>query len=125
MAKMQIRREDQVNLVDIRKHAQLLKRGDCIVIVDDSHEFSPSESAVYAIVEVPGVSKSQLSAFIAPDVRGDNPHTILRRRGFRFDLDRWNGKPLTLGECLALKVRHAPIHDPDVLGAVQLPGAPH
>lgn len=116
MAKMQIRKEDKVS-DDPLNNAQLPKRGECIVVVADMHEFSASESAIYAIVEVPGVDPSKLSAFVASDVHGENQYKLLRRRGFVFDLDRWNGKPLTLNEALALKLRHAELFDPDVLGA--------
>lgn len=115
MARMQIRKEDKVS-DDPHLHAQLSKRGECISLVDDGHEFSPSEHALYAIVDVPGVNQELLTAFVTADVRDHRPHRLLRRRGFRFDLDHWNGKPLTLDEALALKVRHEPIFNPDVLG---------
>ncbi len=104
---------------DPRKHAQLSKRGDCIVIVDDSHEFSVHEHALYAIVEVPGANVDDLSAFYAPDVRDHRQHRLLRRKAFKFDLDQWNGGALTLNEALALKKRHEPLFDPDVIGMTE------
>lgn len=115
MARMQIRKEDKIS-DDPHQHAQLSKRGECIALVDDAHQFSPSESAVYAIVDVPGVAQSYLSSFYSEDVQDHREHRLLRRRAFVFDLDRWNGKALTLKEALALKVRHKPLMNPDVIG---------
>ncbi len=115
MARMVIRQEDRIS-DDPRKHAQLSKRGDCIVIVDDAHEFSSDEHAIYAIVEVPGASLDDLSAFYIPDVQDHRKYRLLRRKAFKFDLDRWHRGPLLLAEALALKVRHEPLFDPDVIG---------
>lgn len=118
MAEMLVFAVDLVNSDDPRKHAQLLKRGDVVVIVPDGHAWSEEERTHgrWTIVQVPGVPVADLSAYVAlePD-DADVPHKLPQLRAFRFDLDAHDGKPLTRAQALVLKRAKPPMLDPDVL----------
>jgi hypothetical protein len=118
MAEMLVRLVDKNNHDNPVKHAQLTKRGDVIVIMDDGHPWSPAELAgdPWRVVKVPGVPIADLSAYLAEEPHdAANPHHLRQRRAFAFDIDKHDGKDLTRDKSLAMKLKKPPTLDPNVL----------
>lgn len=116
MAELLVRIVDKTS-TDPYLNAQLTKRGDVIVVVEDGHRWGRDELAntEWKIIKVPGVKASDVSGFLAPEPNGDNanPSRVLQRRAFRFNLA---AKPKNLADLLAAQVRKPRLQDPNVIG---------
>ena len=90
MAELLVRVVDKVN-PDFYMDCQCTKRGDVIVVQEDGWKWGREEKSLpfYRIIRIPGMSVSEASQFLAPELPIDplNPSKTLKRRAFKFDLD--------------------------------------
>lgn len=121
MAQMLVRVVDR-NSADPYKHAQLTKRGDVIVIVDDAHVWSSAELAgdQWIVVKVDAEPKDLIEFVQEEPFDAKNPTNILKRRNIGFNLAAYLQSPhlhqgLTLTQAKAFSVQKPPTPDPNVL----------
>lgn len=90
MSEWLVRVRDKVN-PDKFLNAQLLKRGDVVVVCPDGHGWSKEErfNPDWRILKFPDVSVEAAEVFLAPELEDDpkNPNLFLQRRAFKLDLD--------------------------------------
>lgn len=114
--------------------AKQYKRGDVVCVKPDGWGWGRQELAnpLFRIIKVPGVSVSQASGFLGPELDSDptNPSQMLRPRAFSLDLDAVPGAatslvdhqranpiykaPLSTESLLALKIEKTRLEDPNV-----------
>ena len=91
MCEVLLRVRDKINSVDVYADVQCLKRGDIVSIVPDGWNWGSAEltNDDWRIVKLPNIALSLAEAFLAPELPVDpqNPGKMLRRRGFKFDID--------------------------------------
>lgn len=123
---------------DPYRTAQLLQRGDVVVVVEDEHAWGPAElsNPDWRILKLPNVSVNAALAFLGPELDSNpgKPSLMLRPRAFRFDLEHgalpaafkaWladssrkrpaRALDVTEAQFAATKVRKAALADPNIL----------
>jgi hypothetical protein len=142
MAELLVFAQDQIG-ADIYKDSKRYKRGDVVVVCEDGWNWGTEElkNPLFRIIAIPGMSVSEASQFIAPEVDIDprNPSLTLKRRAFKLDVDAlgkevtdWfadekRAQPiakadevgLTKQALIAVKVEKARTIDPAVIGEVE------
>lgn len=121
MARLVIRNRDKVNTDCPYLDAQCTKRGFVVDILNDGQSVGKVGETYdgWTVVEVPGATREQLSAYLAAEPGDRLQNRMLQRRAFWFDLDAWGiaGKPaLSLMIALGFKRAVTPKQDPNVLG---------
>lgn len=126
---------------NIYDDVKLTKRGDVIVVMEDGHEWSPTElkAPFWQIIKVPGVKSDYFAALLVEELKeGVQPDpavpNTLQRRAFKLDLDNLPNAEkfaVTQGDERAVaavvfdhqlidlhevKVRKAQIEDPNIFG---------
>lgn len=117
MARIVIRTQDTVR-TDQYQDVHCYKRGMVADILEDGREAGSAieSSNRWVIVDVPGVRRDDLTAFLAWEPGDPKVDRMLQRRAFKFDLDAWDGrKTLTLAEALSHKRPMPKRADPNVL----------
>lgn len=126
MAELLVRVVDKVNS-DPYLDVHCTKRGDVIAVCPDGWRWGSGElnNPAWRIVKLPGVTVSQASVFLGPEIETDptHPNRMRRNRAFKIDVDALGDMPAgprlhrrdkTLGEMMALKVAKVPLADPNV-----------
>lgn len=122
MCELLIQTVDRVDSTDPYLDSKLFKRGDVIVAFDDGHAWGVEEvvCAEWMIAKLPGVPLEVGQAMLGsePETNPNAPSRMLQPRAFRLDLDRMPSDPsrMTVDDFLSLKVRKAPIQDPNIIG---------
>jgi hypothetical protein len=137
MARIVVRNRDKVNEDDPYLDAMCMKRGMVVDILPDGQSLG-SKGDVYdgwTVIDVPGASVADLSAFLASEPGDRILNRTLQRRAFKLDLDGLFGvaaarsmtvmagaehtasssTTITLERALELKVAVAPLSDPNIL----------
>lgn len=101
---------------NIRKDVKRYRRGDCIEVLPDDHEFGTDEvgSARFRMVKLTGVPVADLVALKGPDIEDPQRTTLPRRRVLNVDLDQieaWAetrlGRALAPGEAIVVGAAQA------------------
>ena len=142
MAELLIFAQDQIG-ADVYKDTKRYKRGDVVVVCEDGWNWGIEEmnNPLFRIIAIPGMSVSEASQFLAPELDTDpqNPSKMLKRRAFKLDVDAL-GKDVTdwfndekraqpiakaadvgiaKADLLAVKVEKAKTIDPALIGDVE------
>jgi hypothetical protein len=142
MAELLVFAQDQIG-ADIYKDTKRYKRGDVVVVCEDGWNWGIEElkNPLFRIISIPGMSVSEASQFLAPEVDTDplNPSKTLKRRAFKLDVDAL-GKGVTdwfadekrsvekvqaadvglsKADLIAVKVEKGKTTDPAIIGDVE------
>jgi hypothetical protein len=142
MAELLVFAQDQIG-ADIYKDTKRYKRGDVVVVCEDGWNWGLEElkNPLFRIIAIPGMSVSEASQFLAPEVDIDprNPSKTLKRRAFKLDVDAlgkgvtdWfadekreqaivlaDDVGLTKQALVAVKVEKGKTPDPAIIGEVE------
>lgn len=137
MARIVVRNRDRVNEDDPYLDAMCMKRGMVVDILPDGQSLGSKGDAYdgWTVIDVPGASVADLSAFLASEPGDRILNRTLQRRAFKLHLDGLFGvaaarsmtvmagaepiapssTTITLERALELKVAVAPLSDPNML----------
>ena len=117
MARLVVRNRDKVNPDSPYLDAQCLKRGMVVDILPDGKGLGivGDKYDGWTVVDVPGVSVDDLSAFTAKELGDPKVNRMLQRRSFIFNLDAHTGGAITALQAQGLKRPVVQRLDPNVL----------
>lgn len=119
MARLVVRNRDKVNPDSPYLDAKCMKRGMVVDILEDGQSLGVEGDRYtgWTVVDLPGVLRDDLTAFLAPEPGDPLQDRMLQRRAFKVNLDAlvsMRGR-LRLQDVLALKVVVAKRSDTNIL----------
>lgn len=95
------------------------KRGDVVVVCEDGWKWGREElKAPFRVLKLPGVSVSEMQAFLAREPEDDpaQPSLMRQRRAFHINLDHAKAKNgASFADLMAARVKKPKRNDPNVL----------